>query len=495
MPEINYKALQNHLKEEQFAPVYLIYGEEFLYKTALEALLEAMIPVSSQSLNYEPLDGTHANIHEAIDRVNTFSMLSGKKIVAILDSRIFYSKQDENRLLEQARQAYDDRDMHRASKYLLSLLAVLNLTLDDLNKEKRTKTFNLDPEKFDDGEWLDTLVRHCKEINLEIPAGEDALGVLQKAIDKGFPEGNHLIITTELVDKRRGLFKTIKENGMIIDCSIPKGDRKADRMAQEAVLKERMKDILKQRNKTIDQDAYLSMYEMTGFDLRTFLNNLEKLVSYVGNRDNIKVADVESVLKRTKVDPIYALTNAIAARNTETALFYLNSLFVGTIHPLQVLTAITNLMRKILLIKGFVESSYGQAWQPDCSYARFQNRVMDDLQRYDAELLDLLKDWKNRGSPDIEAKTKRNHKRGPKRKSTPDTDLLLVKYPQNPYPIYQALKTSEKFTKDELIAGIEYLSEADLKLKSTAQNPKLILEQAIFFICHQRTGAARSREI
>lgn len=488
MPEINYKALENHLKEEQFAPVYLIYGEELIYKTALEAILEAMIPVSSRSLNYEPMEGTHANIYEAIERVNTFSMLSGKKIVAIVDSRIFYSKQDEDKLLEQAMQAYEDSDMQKASKYLLSLLGVLNLTFDDLNKENRTKTLKVDPEKFGDGEWLDTLIRHCEENSLAIPAAEDAAGVLQKAIGKGFPEGNHLIITTELADKRRGLFKTIKANGMIIDCSIPKGDRRADRMAQEAVLKERMQAILKESNKTIAKDAYLAMYAMTGFDLRTFSNNLDKLVSYVGDRDNINVDDVESVLKRTKLDPIYELTNAIASRNMETALFYLNSLFIGKVHPLQALAAVTNLMRKLLLIKGFVESPHGRAWQADCPYPRFQNRVMDDLQRYDAELLDLLKDWKSMVLPDSEVNNKKNHKKEPKRKSTPDTDLLIVKYPQNPYPIYQTLKTSENFTKDELIARIEYLSEADLKLKSTGQNPKLILEQAIFFICQKITG-------
>ena len=40
----------------------------------------------------------------------------------------------------------------------------------------------------------------------------------------------------------------------------------------------------------------------------------------------ISVADVESVLKRTKKDPIYDLTNAIADRQIEKALFLLNSL-------------------------------------------------------------------------------------------------------------------------------------------------------------------------
>jgi hypothetical protein len=33
---------------------------------------------------------------------------------------------------------------------------------------------------------------------------------------------------------------------------------------------------------------------------------------------------------------------------------------------------------------------------------------------------------------------------------------------------------------------MEHLSKADLRLKSTGQNPKLILEEAIFFICQSK---------
>ena len=44
---------------------------------------------------------------------------------------------------------------------------------------------------------------------------------------------------------------------------------------------------------------------MTGFDLRTFINNLEKLIAYTGERKNITKDDVKSVLERTRIDPIY----------------------------------------------------------------------------------------------------------------------------------------------------------------------------------------------
>ncbi len=490
MPEINYNALKNHLKELKekglFAPVYLIYGEELLYKTAFENLLDAMVPVSARSLSHESVDGSNENIHEVIERINTFSLLPGIKVVSITDSRIFYSKQDETLLLEKAKEAYDKNDIKKAAKYLVNLLGLLNLSFDDIQKENRNKKLKLDADILGDGDWLDKITFYCMDNSLSIPADKDNAGILQKAIEKGFPKGNHLIITTDMVDKRRSLYKTINKNGMIIDCSVPKGDRKADKAVQEAVLNERMNSILAQSKKTIDRGAYMAMYEMTGFDLRTFSNNLEKLVNYVGDRRKITIDDVVSVLKRTKKDPIYELTNAISDKSIEKALFFLDSLLSDNIYPLQILSAITNQIRKLLLVKDFVESSYGSAWHSGISFGQFKNSIMSSIQEYDRIILGYLEDWESKFSKDVDADNKTDKKGRAKKKSKSVTDLIVAKNPKNPYPVYQMLLKSEKFTKDDLLAAIECLNKADLKIKSTGRSPKLILEEAIFHICRPR---------
>ena len=231
-----------------------------------------MIPESQRSLGYEPVEGTNENIKEAIERSNTYSLLSGTKVVAVCDSKIFYSKQDQDKLFEKAKQAYDSDDIKKAATYFLSLLDVLNLSYDDVSKENRTQTLKLDIDRPGDDQWIDKIVTFCIENKLAIASQEDNADVLQRAVEKGFPKGNHLIITTDMADKRRKLYKTIREQGMIIDCSVPTGDRRADRMAQEEILSERMNEILGQSGKKMDKNAYLALYEMTGFDLRTFSN-------------------------------------------------------------------------------------------------------------------------------------------------------------------------------------------------------------------------------
>lgn len=486
MPEIHYRELNTYLKDRKsgdFAQVYLIYGQELLYKNSLEALVRSLIPENQRSLGYEPIEGTNENIKEAIERSNTYSLLSGTKVVAICDSKIFYSKQDQDRLLEKAKQAYDGDDIKKAATYFLSLLSLLNLSYDDVSRANRTQTGKLDSDRLGDDQWIDKIVTFCMENSLAVASQEDHAALLQHAVEKGFPKGNHLIITTDMADKRRKLFKTIRERGVIIDCSVPTGDRRADRMAQEAVLSERMNEILGQSGKRMDRNAYLALYEMTGFDLRTFSNNLQKLISYVGDRKNITADDVKSVSERTKKDPIYDLTNAVSERNTERSLFFLDTLLADNLHPLQVLAAITNQIRRLLVVKDFVKSPHGREWHKDVPFHEFKSRIMPAIQAYDADLLGQLETWDRMLSKPTEEKNPPSKAKGKKKNPRPVTDLVIAKNPKNPYPVYQMLLKSERFATDELIAVFEVLSQTDLSLKSTRQNPGLLLEKLILFIC------------
>jgi len=489
MSIINYKELKKYIKdkkEDQFAPVFLIYGEELLCKEAFEKLLDALVPGSGRSLNYEPFEGSSENIHEVIARVNTFSLLSGNKVISIIDSRIFYSKQDEKEILKKAREEYDKNDIKNAAKYLLSFLGLLNVSFEDFDKTNRSKTLKIVTSRFSDEKWMDATLDYCLENSLSVPSGEDNSKKLQEAIDKGFPKGNHLIITTDFVDKRKSLYKSIEKNGIIIDCFVPKGDRRADKIVQEEVLNERMKSILAQNDKIMEQNAYMAMYKMTGFDLRTFSDNMDKLISYVGKRKNITAEDVEYVLKRTKKDPIYEFTNAVTDKNIERALFYLDSLLTGgkIDHPLQLLAAIVNQIRRLLIIKDFTESPRGGAWFAGCRYNHFQSKVMPEIVEHDKAFLKHMDNWENMLSEEMDTVVKNQKKGGKKKKkSKVSTDLIIAKNPKNSYPVFMILQKSDKFTKNELIYALECLSKADLRLKKTRQNPKLVLEDALIKIC------------
>jgi len=108
------------------------------------------------------------------------------------------------------------------------------------------------------------------------------------------------------------------------------------------------------------------------------------------------------------------------------------------------------------------------------------------IKKYDTALLQKIEDWGKILLKDVDTGDQKDQKKKRKKKSKSVTDILIAKNPNNPYPVYKIMQKSVKFSKKDLLASMEHLSEADLRLKSSGQNQKLILEEAIFFICQSK---------
>jgi DNA polymerase III subunit delta len=216
---------------------------------------------------------------------------------------------------------------------------------------------------------------------------------------------------------------------------------------------------------------------MTGFDLGTFANNLRILIDYAGQRRAVTAEDVEAALTRTKKDPLYELTNAVTDRHWDRSLFFLDALLAGEIHGLQALAAVANQIRKLLVAKDFIESPAGEAWHPAATYPQFQKSVMPAVVAFDRALIERIGAWEaTLASAPAEGKKK-------KKPDKAATDLQLARNPGNPFPVYQTLKKADRFSRAELLNALEALAEADVRLKSSALHPRLILERVVWRIC------------
>ncbi len=468
---------------KELAPVYLICGDAYLCKSAFDTLLAALLPESKRSLNYESFDGGDDVMGDVLERINTYSLLPGTKVVALRDARLFYSRQNDSRILEKVRAAFKEGQLKKAAKIFTGLLALLNLSFDDVAPATRAKALKLDVHHMNDGDWLDLVMDYCHDNNVTIPTGQDGPSLMQAALEKGFPPNHHLVLTTDVFDRRRNLYKSIQEKGVIVDCSVPKGSRQADKMAQETVLKNTMQAILKQNGKRIEREAYQVLHEMTGFDLTTFTSNLQKLIDFVGERQEVTVEDVEAVARRTKTDPIYAFTNALADRSTANALFFLESLLADDLHPLQILAAMTNQVRKLLIAKDFEQGPHGREWHAGTTYRQFQQRIIPAIQAHDRDIQAHIEAWEQDLKKTTRAEGSVAEKKRPSGKKKTQSDLILAKNPKNAYPIYQTLLKAANFTLAELLAALDRLSKADLTLKTTGQNAKIVLEEVILEIC------------
>lgn len=421
MTVIKHNEVQRHLKRltqdkgSRGCPVFLLYGEEVLTKTALQTILAFLIPGSSRQYSYEAWEGTHENVLAAVQSLNTYALLESGKVVSLLDCSLFSTTQKET--------APSDKARKRQSM------------------------------------------------------SGDAAEILIAALADKFPDKHYLIMTAAAVDKRRRLYKVTEKAGLVVDCSVPQGDRQADRVAQDAVLRESMRGLLSKHDKTLEPSAFEALCDMTGFDIRTFQNNLNKLIDYVGDRKSITVTDISFALERTKQDPVYAFTNALSEKDVGNTLFYMDSLLSNGYHELQLLSAAINLVRRLIVIRHFANASIGGVWQAGMSYNTFRDQVMPLIQTHDTALKDQLADWDRSLSGDQEVAGE------PQKKRAAGTDLMIAPNPNNAYPVYKLMQKAVMFHAAELLDTLEILGQADMYLKSSGQPPRSILVDAILKIC------------
>jgi len=480
MSELTYQDFSGYIsqrKSNEFSRVYLIHGDEYLYKKALNQLVESIIPESKRGLNYDPLDGTDDNVFVAIERLNTFSLMPGNKIIALLDSRLFYSSVEKDELLDKAKLAMEKDKIKKASQYIVNVLTMEKIQRTDIINPSDDVLMRIGGNFYQE-DWFNKVIAYCAQDTKLFTSNTSVLEVLEQTILKGFAKGNHLIITTDLIDRRKRLYKTIEQEGIIVNCAVPKGNLKAERDEQQKLIKQHLKNLLDHHGKTIDSDALAAISDMQDFSLRSFSNSIEKLIDYIGHRKTITRNDVMFVLQRTRQDPIYELTNAYADRDTALALSNLDNLLKNDFFPLQILTSLTNQTRRLLMVKDFINCSPDSKWKPKMSYAAFQNIVLPVLESYDKNLSSTWEQWHSDGTDNEDKKTSK------KKKKSPSFDLTIHKG-GSAYPTYQLFLKSENFSIPDLIRAFDILLNADIRLKSTGQDNRLILEQAIIRICRK----------
>ena len=290
-------------------------------------------------------------------------------------------------------------------------------------------------------------------------------------IEKGIPENHYLILTANNADKRKKVFKAIKNFALIIDCHVATGLRKADIDEQKVVFQTVARKIVSKADKILEPRAFNLLVDLTGFDLDLFARNLEKLIIYSGKNPNITITDINAVITRDKTDPIFDLTNALMEKDTKQALFYFNTLLNKGFHILQLLRAMENQIRKLLLVKCCtVELNHNQ--NRDVNIARmnfnaFKQTLLPQIVEYDKITKNSIKELNDCFSNQDAAKKKEQAK------------LLLAPNPKNAYPVFIIFQKSEKFSHNELSQALIFLSDIDYKMKSSSFDAKTALENFI----------------
>ncbi len=481
MPTIAYKDVNDFISRTgavDWPPVTLIFGEEMLCKQAAAAVLDALMPLSERLLGLETVDGGDDTLDTVLASLNTYALLSAGKVVLLHDSRLFYSSRAGQDLRDKMARHAQGGEMKKASRSFLTLMALSGLQFEDLvTPALRGKL--VDDVDGQPPAWFSQLTDFCRENGLTVPAPRDDAERLKGAMAKGFPAGHRLLITADVVDRRKALFKAVGETGLIVDCTVPTGETRADRTAQQAIMQALVDEALAQAGKRMAADARRRLAEWTGFDLRTLAGNLEKLISFTGERKTIGDDDVAAVLQRTRKDPIFEFTNAMADRDLAAALFFMQSLLDDGMHPLQLLAAAANQVRRLLVAKDFIVRDRGRFWSAGMTFARFKAGPFQAVRDDDAASNALVGDWDAILNPPGD---------GGRPKKPAASDLVLAKNPRSPFPVFHLLQRADRFSLEALRRAVIDLGATDRRMKSTGQDPRLLLEAFLIHFCRPGDG-------
>ena len=267
---------------------------------------------------------------------------------------------------------------------------------------------------------------------------------LEEILKNGLPGGNCLIFTAEAVDKRGKPFKIISELGIVLYFGTARGEA-----AQKEILQKEAQKLLDGYGKKLSPAAWIALGKKTGFELRRSMTELEKLISFVGERTIVEKDDVEEVVGKTKEDSIFDLTTALSEKNQLAALDALRALLDQGTHHLIILSMIVREIRFLLQARILVDSAKLPKFNSSMEYGWFQKNIHPVLSGF-ADTMSM------------------------------PNDFLINKHP---FVVFNALRNCSRFTSPRLIKFLDDLLELDRSFKSSASSPQLLLEMFLINAC------------
>jgi len=429
-------------------PCYLIHGdEEYLVADTLKRLIEALLPPDQRDLNLFYMEGEEEDIDALCDSLLTPPLIPGRKVVVAGNTRLFYSKGLSADVIGEITSQLE-RDPHRAVRAFLSLLDLAGWSVDDLKDgqwkkipdEEWRSAFG-DTPGADRDEWLPKVLGLCDTLHISKKGGQKDTGRLEDVLRGDIPAGNCLVMTATAVDRRKRLFKEISDTGVVLSFT-----RSKKESGKRGLLADRAAEFLAQRGKRVAPDALAALGEKTGFELRDSLQELEKLVAYVGDRETIAREDIDAVVEKTAEDSVFDLTSAIVEKDAGTALETLGQLLDQGVNHILILTMIVREVRLLLQGHILLESGKVSSFRPGMDYGGFQRGVY----------------------PAVKALERRK-------------GAWLAN--QHPYVVYNALRHAGRFPREKLVGYMNRLADLDCAMKSSAIDPVLALRRLLIELC------------
>lgn len=345
------------------APVYLVAGERYLAKDAVDRLLGALLPSPDQG-TLHAIDGEEEDTARVLSLLRTYSMFPGRRVVLVRDSRIFHSRKKTSDLWAKVAEAAAEKNGATIATRLSAFLQAAGLLPDDIAEEHLGKiTAARWQELFgmarpdEDLSWTGPVLEQlvAKAAASRAKGGLNTVDAYVAAFEGTLPPGHVLVLTAETVDKRTRLFKAVKKHGVVVDVAVEAGSSKGARDAQHAALKELAQRVFASAGKKAASVVLEGLLARVGFHPAAVVSEAEKLALYTGDRDTVTRDDLDLLVSRTREEALFELSEQVAEKNLSASLASLARLRQDRIHDLAIVAALRNFLLKLLTCRALIE--------------------------------------------------------------------------------------------------------------------------------------------
>ena len=248
-----------------------------------------------------------------------------------------------------------------------------------------------------------------RNLHEAVPQDQDAQTLIDYA-QSPIPEAC-VVVTADKVDRKRKLFKTLTKLKTAVACEAPKEN--------EHWLRKRAEEA----GYSLSSDAARFLINRVGPRPGILAKELEKTLLYAGKNKSVSERDVAEVVGESKLENVFALTDALKTKNPEKALHLLNNQIDHGEEPIKILGTI--------------------AWQL---------RMIWEVKHY-------------------------------QQKNLPSGQIAKV-MGAHPFMVEKALQHTRRFSTQQLRSGYLELVKADRNLKSTTKDPTAVMQTLILNLCH-----------
>lgn len=453
------------LKSKGPESLYVFFGDEYLVKEQLQELISEVLEPDLRDTNLITLDGANLDIGALSLHLFTPSLFGGPRVVVVEQTAVFMTKTDRRKLIDKVLASWKGNERKSAFRAFAQLLSIAGMGPEDLSDGTRWATELLGSSaRTDEVEALGRLAQSFLAEGKKADAGTDE-AALEEILRDPFPEGTILILTALEVNQRSKLFKAVKKRARVVECTVRR--ERYGKQTERAFFDERVRGELARGGKTISHGALEKMYARSGNDMRGLHSELQKLIAYMGDRQQATESDVEELFTDSHEAAFFDFAAQLRTADLSKCLPALHENLKIMGHPLQTLAVTANEFRKLMAARELLFTVFRSSWRPGMDYRTFQSVAKAAREQY----------------PQLTAKGKLN--------------LLSGK----DYPLFLALKDAQRFPMEKLIRIMEAILEADIMMKSSrlgSASPQTIMENLVIRICaiagpDKRLPGARSR--